>query len=71
MASVLTSCENVPCGPGRPKAAGEDLPLVVTIESKENAAQGNHDAVSLRVPTDRPGTRATNVLQNTHPFSML
>ena len=50
MASVLTSCSNVPCGPGRPRAAGEDLPLVVTIDSKENAMHTESNAVLLRVP---------------------
>lgn len=48
MTSVLTLCENVPCGPGCPRATGEDLLRVVSIDSKENAVQNDQDTVHFR-----------------------
>lgn len=50
MASALTAIENVFGRPGRTSTAGGHLPLVVTIDSKENAMHADSDAVLLRVP---------------------
>ena len=54
MASASTSGNDIPRGPGRPRIVEEHLPLVVTIDSKENVMQnsagGTSDAMSLRIP---------------------
>ena len=50
MASTSTAVEGVPGGPGCHSAACVHMPLVVTIDSKENVMQSDSDAMLLQVP---------------------